>query len=230
MKGAQGLPAPVMIFGVTSDSGRELARRLRADGQRVVGVSRGTRDAALLLELGVECRTADARDAAQVQAAFADLGRPAAVVSILAAGLHGDPAIESAGNINVIAAAEAAGAQRFVLVTTVGCGDSYAVAPEMSKKLLAKIIEHKNLAEARLFASGLDWSVVRPGGLTIPQPTGNAILVEGSGTLGMLNRTDLGGLLHQVVRSPAASRKIYAATDRGRVITPAGGEVQAAAL
>jgi uncharacterized protein YbjT (DUF2867 family) len=230
MNSAQRFPAPIIIVGATSESGRELARRLRADGQRVVAVSRGTRDTALLLELGVECRTADARDEEQVRAAFADLGRPAAVVSILAGGLNGDPAIESAGNINIIGAAEAVGAERFVLVTTVGCGDSYAVAPEMSKKLLARIIEHKNLAEARLFASSLDWTVVRPGGLTIPQPTGNAILVEGSGTLGMLNRTDLGGLLHQVIRSPAASRKIYAATDRSRVITPAGGQVQAAAL
>lgn len=221
---------PVVIVGATSESGRELARRLRADGQPVVAITRGTRDTAPLLALGVECRTADARDEAQVRVAFADLGHPAAVVSILAAGLNGDPAIESTGNINVIDAAEAAGAGRFVLVTTVGCGDSYAVAPEMSKKLLAKIIEHKNLAEARLLGSSLDWTIVRPGGLTIPQPTGNAMLVEGSGTLGMLNRTDLGGLLYQLVRSPAASRKIYAATDRGRVIVPAGGEVQAAAL
>jgi uncharacterized protein YbjT (DUF2867 family) len=220
----------VVIAGATSESGIELARRLRADGQRVVAISRGNRSTEPLLSLGVECRTADALDAQQVRAAFAGLGAPEAVVSILGSGLSGDPQIESVGNTNLIAAAEAAGAQRFVLVTTVGCGDSYAVAPEMSKKLLAKIIEHKNLAEARLFASSLDWTVIRPGGLRVPAPTGNAILVEGSGTLGMLNRTDLGALLYQVLRSTRASRKIFAATDRGHVVTPAGGDVQAATL
>jgi uncharacterized protein YbjT (DUF2867 family) len=220
----------VIIFGVTSESGIELARRLRAEGQSVIGVSRGNRDTAALADLGVDCRVADALDADQVRAVFAGAGTPAAVVSILGSGLQGDPLIESVGNCHLIEAAEAAGARQFVLVTTVGCGDSYAVAPDMSKKLLAKIIEHKNKAEERLFRSSLDWTVVRPGGLRVPAPTGNAILVEGSGTLGMINRTDLGTLLYQILGSKSAARKIYAATDRHHVITPADGAVEAAVL
>jgi uncharacterized protein YbjT (DUF2867 family) len=206
----------VIIFGVTSESGIELARRLRAEGQSVIGVSRGNRDTAALADLGVDCRVADALDADQVRAAFAGAGTPAAVVSILGSGLQGDPLIESVGNCHLIEAAEAAGARQFVLVTTVGCGDSYAVAPDMSKKLL--------------FRSPLDWTVVRPGGLRVPAPTGNAILVEGSGTLGMINRTDLGTLLYRIIGSKSAARKIYAATDRNHVITPADGAVEAAAL
>src|SRR5690606_30377026 len=69
----------VVIFGATSESGIELARRLRADGQPVVGVSRGNRSTAVLADLGVDCRVADVLDAAQVRAAFAGTGTVAAV-------------------------------------------------------------------------------------------------------------------------------------------------------
>jgi len=100
----------------------------------------------------------------------------------------------------------------------------------MSKQILAKIIEEKNKAERHLQQTGLSWTIVRPGGLRIEAPTGNAILVEDPRVFGMINKNDLGRVVYAALRSNGAAGRAYTAVDRDHSEHTVDGEVVPAGL
>eukprot|EP00897_Mesotaenium_endlicherianum_P002257 jgi/Mesen1/2059/ME000150S01154 len=76
-----------------------------------------------------------------------------------------DAIISTEGNINIIEAAKKAGVKRFVLVSSIGAGDSAAAVPEKEMAVLGPVLKEKEKAEEALRNSGLDWTILRPGGL-----------------------------------------------------------------
>ena len=75
----------------------------------------------------------------------------------------------------VAACVAAAPAARFVLVSALGVGDSLDCLPYASHDVLKPWLERKALAEQSLEASGLEWTVLRPGPLTDAPPSGRAV-------------------------------------------------------
>lgn len=97
------------------------------------------------------------------------------------------------GTNNVIATMKDKGCKRLVVVTSIGAGDSKDQAPMMFKILMAtamkKIFTDKNNQEAAVEASGLDYCIVRPGGLTVDSPTGIVNVIDGQA--GSIPRADV---------------------------------------
>ena len=108
--------------------------------------------------------------------------------------------------------------RRFVLVTSVGTGDSWQFVPEDA--YIRGILELKTKAEAHLKETSLDWTVVKPGGLGPPDyriPTGNPLLSENHGVRGLIDRTDLADVVLRVMASaPTVTlhKEIYAVVDK----------------
>lgn len=225
--------ATVIVFGATSEGGLELCRRLTADGVRVVAGVRASSDRSKLDALGVECREADAMEPDQVLRAMRDLGEQPTVVSFLG-GMPSRAAslVDSRGNINVIHAATAGGARRFVLVTSVGCNDSRTALRWVPRMILRHTIREKGKAEAYLRGSGLAWTIIRPGRLTSirRRPTGRGILIEHALAFGPITRVDLGEQVYRAVSSERAVGKIYTASDARHARILGGVEVVPAEL
>ena len=78
-------------------------------------------------------------------------------------------------------AAEAAGVRRFVIVSSIGAQD-----PGSAGEAMRPYLEAKAEADAAVAASGLDWTIVRPGSLTNDPGTG---LVDVSTALGRRSRS-----------------------------------------
>lgn len=116
------------------------------------------------LVLDVEKATED-----ELVAAFA--GRDAIVWSAGAGG--GDPrrtyAVDRDAAIRSMDAAARAGVRRYVMVSYFGAGPDHGVPEGDSFHAYA---EAKAAADAHLRASGLDWTVLGPAGLTLEEPTG----------------------------------------------------------
>jgi nucleoside-diphosphate-sugar epimerase len=68
-----------------------------------------------------------------------------AVVSTIG-GTPADPSADSEGNINLIKAAIARGVKRFVLVTSIGTGDSRDAPPQQVYDVLEKVLLEKSKA------------------------------------------------------------------------------------
>jgi len=97
------------------------------------------------------------------------------------------------GTLNIINAMKDAGLKRYAVVTSIGAGDSKDQAPFFFKILMMtamkKIFSDKNNQEAVVVKSGLEYCIVRPGGLTVDPPTGVINVIEGEA--GSIPRADV---------------------------------------
>ena len=138
-------------------------------------------------------RVGDVFDPATIQAAFESGEFDAAVTTIAAMGV---PNLDYEGNVNVADAAEAAGVNRVIMISTVGAGDSEQAAPLISRLALSEILPQKTAAEQHFRDSSLDYTILRPGGLpTGIVPTGGGMLSEDPSTMGFIKRPDLARLI-----------------------------------
>ncbi|EAQ02316.1 hypothetical protein OB2597_19576 [Pseudooceanicola batsensis HTCC2597] len=157
----------VIVFGATGSVGRLAVKELLKAGHAVTAFARrpetlGLSDPALSLVAG------DAMQAEEVHAAVA--GHDAVIVT-LGAGMSRKSLIRSGGTMNVIHAMQAHGVRRLVCQSTLGAGDSWSNLNFWWKRvmfgaLLAPVFRDHELQEQLVRASGLDWTIVRPGAFT----------------------------------------------------------------
>lgn len=201
----------VLIFGATRNTGLEVARILVDRGDRVTAFVRPTSDRSQLEPLGVTFVEGDAIDMETVQAAFVDKDYTAVLTTI--ACFSCDPKPDYLGNRNIFDAAVEAGVQRMLLVTTIGAGDSYDAAPLPARQFLKDMLPLKTQAEDHLVSTGLDYTIIRPGGLTSNPRTGRGYLSESRETSGIINRADLADLIVAALDDDGTKGKILAAVD-----------------
>ncbi len=201
----------VLIFGATRNTGLEVARILVGRGDRVTAFVRPTSDRSQLVPLGVDFVEGDALDMNTVKAAFEDKEYTAVLTTI--ACFSCDPKPDYLGNRNIFDAAVEADVQRMLLVTTIGAGDSYEAAPLPARRFLRDMLPLKTQAEDHLMSTGLDYTIIRPGGLKSDPRTGRAYLSESRDTSGIINRADLADLIVAALDDDETKGKILAAVD-----------------
>ncbi|TFG84772.1 MAG: NAD-dependent epimerase/dehydratase family protein [Chromatiales bacterium] len=212
----------VIVFGATGKLGTEIVRDLREHGDQVTAFVRSSSDRSQLEPLGVNFAVGDVMDPVTVQAAFEAGSFDAAIAAISGLSV---PDLDRQGNINVADAAVAAGVQRVILISTVGAGDSRNAAPLISRLALSKILPQKTAAEEHFRASGLNYTIIRPGGLPPGVvPTGRGILSDEPATMGFIKRPDLARLLLGVLYDDRTIGKTLAAVDPGLERPWAGGD------
>ncbi len=119
----------------------------------------------------------------------------------------------------MIDAARAAGVKRFVLVTVIGAGDSADAVPLPARRGHNDVIPLKNQAEDYLRASGLDYTIIRPGGLGPRNlaETGTAKLTEDAKSFSYMGRTDLAKLTVAALGDPTTIDKTFTSFDSSRL-------------
>jgi len=217
----------LVVFGADSDTGYRLVQLARRAERTILGVVYRERDRALVERLGAEVVVADPTRRDDVDAVFRD--RDAARLEVVCF-IGGSPQLNSQGNINVIDAASAAGVRRFVLTTSIGCGDSAVVLDPFVKAFAGKSIRSKDWAEKQLRATSMAWTIVRSGGMHGRPSRGGAILVENPYVVGYINRTDLGDMVWQVLASPKSVGRVFAAVDGAKAMNIKGDPLEPADL
>jgi uncharacterized protein YbjT (DUF2867 family) len=207
---------PIIVFGGTRATGLDIVKMLRERGEDVTVAVRATSNTDSLQALGVKTVIADVLDMQQVSAALATAPYKAVISTIGTSRGDNDKRPDYVGNRNIIDAAKAAGAQRFVFVTVVGPGDSWEIVPYFAKRILKEVISLKGQAEDHLRASGLQYTIVRPGGLSNGPATNTAVLAEDTKAFSYIGRTDLAAITVGALGDPATIGKTYHAYDPSR--------------
>ena len=205
----------VAVFGATGLTGRECTWQLLEKG---VGVVALCRDPSRLCKPKGSCGLAedagcvpieggdklvslrgDVTKLEDVQKVFSQAGQPIEGVIVSLGGKTKDvgETMLTDGTRNVIEAAKAAGVKRVTIVTSIGAGDSKDQAPFFFKVLMGTVMkaifDDKNNQEALFLpggpGNGLEWCIVRPGGLTVDPPTGVVNVIEGEA--GSIPRADV---------------------------------------
>lgn len=210
------LGGPVLIVGGTRGTGFDIVTLMRERGDAVTVLARPTSNTEAVEKLGAKVVRGDALNAAEVNAALAS-DKYVAVITTLGTTGKDRPRPDFDGNKNVFDAAKAAGVRRVLLVTTVGSGDSKGVEPWIAGRFLKEIIVLKTQAEDYLKASGLDYTIIRPGGLLKSSlPPGDSFLTEDVQAFSWIGRGSLAVLLVRALDDPQAVNKVYHAYDPDR--------------
>lgn len=152
-----------LIFGANGPSGRAYIRTL-TDSADVVAVLRKPSEDSFFAEHNIQTVVADALDADALDKALAQY-RPDTVSFVGGKNEEGVRS-DALSNINIIAATKAVNPQaRFVLITSMGCGEQWDMMSEPFKQALGEAVRAKTEAEIYLKQSGLNWTILRPCGL-----------------------------------------------------------------
>lgn len=169
----------------------------------------------------------DAMVESDLAAAFDQIEDVDAVISTIG-GTPADPSADSDGNINLIKAAMKKGVKRFILVTSIGTGNSKSAPPQQVYDVLEKVLVQKGHAEMFLqHESGLQYTIIRPGGLKSEPATGSAVLTEDYTVCGAVHREDVANLVVEALFSDKAINKVLSAVDREQLMgTPVFDDFQ----
>jgi uncharacterized protein YbjT (DUF2867 family) len=162
--------------------------------------------------MGIEVVMGDALNAEAIKQAMS--GFPISAVISTIGGLPKDgERADYLGNKNLIDAAVEVGAQKFILVSSIGSGNSRVALPPQALETLGAVLVEKEKAEQYLINSGLNYTIIRPGGLKSEPATGNGILTENYSVSGTIHRADVAQLVCRCLQSSAANNKVLSALD-----------------
>lgn len=176
-------------------------------------VSCVSRSGATELPDGVRDIKADALDSDAIRSAIA--GADAVVVTV--GGSKGQGRHRAQVTRSVVAAMQDAGVRRLIVQSSLGVGDSMQLMPGPAR-LFARVVLATALAdhaeqEAVVAESGLDWTVVRPGGLSSGPATGDYLAQEsadGRPMKGMIARADVAAHIVSILDDPATFGRAFA--------------------
>jgi uncharacterized protein YbjT (DUF2867 family) len=190
----------VAIAGGHGQIALRLARILSQRGDEVVALIRNSNHADDVRQAGAEPAVVDLEHASDDEVAQAIAGSDA-VVFAAGAGPGSGPArketMDYGGAVKLIAAAKQAGTSRYVIVSSMGANPNARGDDTFSVYLRAK-----GRADDAVRASGLDATVVRPGGLTNDAGTGRVNLGDRLPRGGQVTRDDVAAVLAAVLDSP----------------------------
>ena len=204
----------IFIAGASRGVGREIAQCLTQQNQKVKALVRSESSRPELEAMGIKVVIGDALDAAAVEQAMQGDEPIQAVISTIGGLPKDGQRADYLGNKNLIDAAVKAGVQKFILVSSIGSGESVVAIPPQALETLKPVLIEKEQAENYLIASGLTYTVIRPGGLKSEPATGNGVVTQDYKIAGTIHRADVAQLVCKCLFSDAANNTILSAVDR----------------
>ncbi|MGI9290785.1 MAG: SDR family oxidoreductase [Gammaproteobacteria bacterium] len=201
-----------LIFGATRGTGLETARALTGQGLPVTAAVRESSDTAELDAIGAKTMTVDIFNTDSVKTTL-ETGVYDAVILSLSGKKGEEPRPDREGVKLIMDVARECGVSRVLMVTAIGTGNSRpAVAPKVIE-ILGPVLEAKTIAEDYLIESGLDYTILRPGGLTDDPASGTAIRSEEHKSRGVATRADVGRLVAECLGDDSTIGQIYHTID-----------------
>ena len=183
----------IAVFGATGGTGQQVVQQALAAGHSVSALVRDPSR----LEVQDERLTVvegDVLDRAKVDETVS--GADAVIVSLGNTSNNPDYIVSRGTEVIVDSMTAAGKPMRLIVVSSLGVGESRDQVPFAFKMLmntvLKKAMDDKERQEALVKASGFDWIIVRPGGLTNGPATGSYKAgVDVKLTAGQVSRADV---------------------------------------
>lgn len=208
----------IAIAGGHGQIARHLSRALTARGDVAVALIRQLGQVDDVIADGAEAVVLDLERANARDVAEAIAGADAVVFAAGAGPGSGaarkDTVDRAAAGLLAEGAAQA-GVRRYVLISSMGAG---APPPAGADEVFAAYLVAKRAAELDLRARDLDWTILRPGGLTDAEALGT-VRLESAVPRGSVPRADVAAVLVALLHDPRTA---------GRVLELVAGDVPVA--
>ena len=205
----------IAVFGSSGKTGQQLVTQALERGHTVVAAARTPQKLDALRHERLEVVACDVLEPATLPPAVA--GVDAVLITIGGVGI-GDGETRATGTGHILDAMKAAGVARVLIVSTAGVGDSIQqlglVARLFVQTVIRKAVADHTRQEAAVRASGMRWTIARPGGLT-DGPVSPNLTADATGSLRVttVSRAGVARFLLDALEDPATEGQIYALSD-----------------
>ena len=192
----------VVIAGGHGKIALLLERLLAGRGDQAVALIRNPAHVADVQKAGAEAVVCDLEAASADDVAALLSGADAVVFAAGAGPGSGAPrkdSVDRAASVLMADAAQRAGVRRFVQVSSMGAGQPPQPG---SDEAWAAYITAKTAAEADLRARDLDWTILRPGGLTNAPAAGKIRIAPPPVPRGTVPRADVAAVIAALLDNP----------------------------
>lgn len=197
----------IVIAGGHGKIARHLIKELTASGDRAVALIRNPDHVGPVRALGALPVVIDLETATVDEVADVVRGADAVVFAAGAgpgSGADRKDSVDRGAAVLMADAAERAGVRRFIQVSSFGAGEPI---PDGTDEVFAAYLAAKTAAEDDLRRrDGLDWTILRPGGLTDDDPTGEVTLTEPPLERGTVPRGDVAAVIAALLASDGDGR------------------------
>jgi uncharacterized protein YbjT (DUF2867 family) len=197
---------PILVAGGTGRTGRIIVQKLLALGEQPRVLARDTAAAQNLLGDKPLLFHGDVRDPTSLAPALEGCSTLiSAIGSRSPVGPNCPKRVDYTGVANLVDAAQAAGVGRFILISSIA-----VTQPDHPMNRFGKVLHWKRQGERHLEASGLTYTILRPGGLTqTPGDQRQLIFGRGDQTSGIVSRADVAEACLQALARPASAGVIF---------------------
>jgi nucleoside-diphosphate-sugar epimerase len=207
----------IFLAGASRGVGREITKCLTEQQLKVKALLRTEAARRELEAMGIKVVLGDALKVGDVERAMLEDEPIHAVISTIGGLPKEGERADYLGNKNLIDTAVKASVQKFILVSSIGSGNSAVALPPQALQTLGPVLVEKEKAEKYLIDSRLTYTIIRPGGLKSEPATGNGVLTEDPRIGGTIHRADVAQLVCRCLNSDRANNKILSAVDRHMV-------------
>ena len=218
----------VVIAGGHGKIALLLTRQLSTRGDRVVGLVRNPDHVDDVEEQGAVAVVTDLESTTAEE--LAEHLRPADAVVFAAGAGPGSGAgrkdtVDRAAAVLLADAARLAGVRRYLLVSSANVDTPPA---EGTDEVWAAYLAAKKAAEVAIAGTDLDWTILRPGGLTDDAPTGKVTLAPPPVGYGQVTRADTAAVLLALLDRPGTAGTILELREGEVDVDAAAGAVAGA--
>lgn len=197
----------VLVAGATGGTGRALVKGLGDQGYQVRAFVRDEKKARVVLGDDIGYAVGDVREIDSISAALDDVDYIISAIGSSPSDKSNNPeAVDYGGTKNLADAAAGTGVKQMVLVSSSGATQE----DHFLNKAFDNVLIWKFKGEEALRASGVPYTVVRPGGL-VNRPGGEftVVFAQGDTTTGIISREDVALICIAALQNPAALNKTF---------------------
>jgi uncharacterized protein YbjT (DUF2867 family) len=195
-----------LVAGATGRLGQQIVSRLLRQNKHVRALVRDRLKGRALLGENLELAQGDTRQIDTLHEAVQNVTTVICVTGTRTAdGANNPQAVDYEGVRNLAHAAKGAGVQHFILVSSLG-----VTHEDHPLNKMGRVLEWKKKGEDALRASGLNYTIIRPGGLT-DEPGGQRALKldQGDKISGRVSRADTADISLHALNNPQARNATF---------------------
>jgi uncharacterized protein YbjT (DUF2867 family) len=121
--------------------------------------------------------------------------------------------IDNMGNQNFTRAAKAKGLERVVIISSIGVGNSRKAVSFMNKIFMGPILKAKQKSEEFISSFGMEYTIIRPGGYSQKELSGEIAFGEGGNFSGLIRREQIAKVCVDALTSSAMKNRTFEVID-----------------
>jgi uncharacterized protein YbjT (DUF2867 family) len=197
----------IAVLGASGRTGIHVLEELKSRGASIRALSRNIENAQEKIGGNFEWVPADVTDPESLLLAFE--GVDILISTVGATGGDNSELIAYKGSINFVEAAKKSGIKHIIYMSSIGAGGAENFSTVLLNLVLDKTMKWKSLGEDYIRNSGIDFTIVRPGGLRGEPGTLGIRFEQGDEVIGWIPRADVASVLVESIYNTDALNKTF---------------------